>query len=100
MGGCRISVCIPSYNHARFLPQTIDSVLQQTFDDFEILIIDDCSADGTEATVKPYALRNPRIRFTVNPENLGMVRNWNLCLAEARGKYINPNYARVEPKRA
>lgn len=63
-------------------------MLQQTFDDFEILIIDDCSADETEATVKPYALRNPRIRFIVNPENLGMVRNWNLCLAEARGKYI------------
>lgn len=88
MGSPQISVCIPSYNHGRFLPQTIDSVLQQTFDDFEILIIDDCSADETEAIVKPYALRNPRIRFIVNPENLGMVRNWNLCLAEARGKYI------------
>lgn len=88
MGSPQISVCIPSYNHGRFLPQTIDSLLQQTFDDFEILIIDDCSADETEAIVKPYALRNPRIRFIVNPENLGMVRNWNLCLAEARGKYI------------
>ena len=88
MGGPQISVCIPSYNHGRFLPQTIDSVLQQTCDDFEILVIDDCSTDETEAIVNSYALRNPRIRFIVNPENLGMVRNWNLCLAEARGKYI------------
>jgi glycosyltransferase involved in cell wall biosynthesis len=88
MGRPQISLCIPSYNHARFLAQTIDSVLQQTFDDFEILIIDDCSTDGTEAIVKQYALRNPRIRFSVNPENIGMVGNWNLCLAEAKGKYI------------
>jgi glycosyltransferase involved in cell wall biosynthesis len=84
----QISVCIPSYNHSRFLPQTIASVLEQTFDDFEVLIIDDCSTDGTEAILKRYALRNPRIRFGVNRENLGMVNNWNLCLEEARGKYV------------
>jgi len=88
VGGPQISLCIPTYNYGRFLPQTIDSILQQTFDHFEVLIIDDCSTDETEEVVKPYAIRNPRIRFIINPENLGMVRNWNLCLAEARGKYI------------
>jgi glycosyltransferase involved in cell wall biosynthesis len=84
----RISVCIPSYNSATFLPATIESVLCQKFADFELLIIDDCSTDGTAAVAASYAARDKRIRFLANERNLGMVENWNRCIREARGEYV------------
>jgi glycosyltransferase involved in cell wall biosynthesis len=84
----KVSICIPTYNYARFLPEAIDSVLTQTFSDSEILIIDDCSHDNTPEIVSEYAGRDKRIRVKVNPVNVGMVNNWNLCLTEARGEYI------------
>ena len=93
MGAPKISVCVPNYNFAEFLPRAIDSVLQQTFPDFEFLIIDDCSTDGSAEVIHNYAARDRRIRFIANPENLGMVGNWNLCLAEAKGEYIKYVFA-------
>ncbi len=84
----RISVLIPTYNYARYLAEAIESVLAQDFRDFELLIVDDCSADNTAEVVKPYCARDARVRFTVNSTNLGMVNNWNYCLEQARGKYI------------
>jgi len=84
----KVSVCIPAHNHARFLPEAIDSVRKQTFTDYELLIIDDCSHDNTKEIVDEYAKNDKRIRFKINPINLGMVNNWNLCLSEARGEYI------------
>ena len=83
-----VSVCIPTYNYARFLPQAIESVLSQSLADFELLIIDDCSDDGTAGIVSDYAARDARIRSIVNPQRKGMVNNWNACLSEAQGKYI------------
>ena len=88
MLNCKISVCIPTYNYAGYLAETIESVLQQHFADFELIIIDDNSTDDTRAVVERYAEKDPRIRFSVNPKNLGMVQNWNLCLERARGEYI------------
>jgi len=93
MGAPKISVCVPTYNFAEFLPWAIDSVLQQTFRDFELLIIDDCSTDQSAEVILNYAARDQRIRFIANPENLGMVRNWNLCLEESRGEYIKYVFA-------
>ena len=84
----RISVLIPTYNYARFLPEAIESVLAQDFRDFELLIVDDCSADNTAEVVRPFCARDARVRFTVNGANLGMVHNWNHCLEQARGEYI------------
>ena len=84
----KMSVCIPTYNYARFLPEAIDSVLKQTFDDYEVLIVDDCSHDNTRDVVEEYAGRDKRIRFKINVANIGMAHNWNLCLTEARGEYI------------
>ncbi|MGD0883767.1 MAG: glycosyltransferase family 2 protein [Thermodesulfovibrionales bacterium] len=86
----KVSVCIPTYNYASFLPEAIDSVLRQTFADYEILIVDDCSHDKTAELLEVYAGRDKRIRFKINPVNVGMVNNWNLCLTEARGEYIKP----------
>src|ERR1017187_7004523 len=84
----KVSVLIPNYNHARYLPAAIESVLQQDFRDFELLISDDCSNDGSAGIIASYAAKDSRIRFQIHPANLGMVRNWNWCLAQARGEYM------------
>jgi len=85
---CKVSVCVPTYNYGNYIAETIESVLAQNFTDFELLIIDDCSKDQTAHVVESYARQDPRIRFIVNKVNLGMVENWNSCIAEARGEYI------------
>ncbi len=83
-----VSVLIPTYNYGRFLAEAIESVLAQDFQDFELLIVDDCSTDNTSEVARPFCARDPRVQFTVNTSNLGMVNNWNQCLARARGEYI------------
>lgn len=87
-GAPRVTVIIPSYNYARFLPEAIESVLAQDFRDFELLIADDASTDHSGEIIAAYAMRDARIRYHIHPHNLGMVPNWNWCLAAARGKYV------------
>jgi glycosyltransferase involved in cell wall biosynthesis len=83
----KVSVVIPSYNHARFLPERIRSVLQQTFQDFEVLIFDDASTDDSRAVIDQF--RDPRIRATFNERNSGSTfQQWNRGVAEARGEYV------------
>jgi glycosyltransferase involved in cell wall biosynthesis len=84
----KVSVLIPTYNYARYLPEAIESVLAQDFRDFELLISDDCSSDGSAEVIARYAAQDRRIRFQIQPANLGMVENWNWCLSQARGDYI------------
>lgn len=83
----RLSVCIPSFNQERFIGAALDSVLMQGYGDFELLVIDDCSTDGTRDVVARYE-SDPRVRLIVNPVNRGMVENWNASLNEARGEYV------------
>lgn len=78
---------MPTYNYASYLPEAIESVLAQDFRDFELIIIDDCSSDNTAEVVRPFCA-DPRVRFEINPSNLGMVNNWKKCLEQARGAYI------------
>jgi glycosyltransferase involved in cell wall biosynthesis len=85
---CKVSICIPTYNYGNYIAETIESVLAQNYCDFELLIIDDCSKDNTADIVASYARQDPRIRLIVNKVNLGMVENWNFCLAQATGEYI------------
>ena len=82
----RLTVGIPTYNAAKYLPAAIDSVLQQEVDDCEIVIVDNASTDETQAVVEAYA--DPRIRYFRNDTNMGMSGSWNRCLAEARGDYF------------
>jgi len=89
----RVSVVIPSFNYARYLPEAIESVLSQSYEDFELLIVDDHSTDATPEVVSDYARRDNRITFRVNRNNIGMVENWNLCLKVARGQYIKYLFA-------
>lgn len=79
---------MPTYNYASYLPEAIESVLAQDFEDFELLIVDDCSSDKSAGVVKSFCERDARVRFSVNPVNLGMVNNWKHCLEQARGPYI------------
>ncbi|NVN89347.1 MAG: glycosyltransferase family 2 protein [Desulfuromonadales bacterium] len=84
----RISVCIPTYNYGRYISQAIESVLNQTVTDFELLVVDDFSKDATDDIVRRYAAQDSRIRYIRHKKNQGMVANWNYCLREARGIYI------------
>ncbi len=84
----KVSICMPTYKFPRYLPEAIESVLAQTYRDFELLIIDDCSQDGSTDIIAGYAKKDARITFRVNERNVGMVNNWNLCLSQARGEYI------------
>ncbi|MCB0164754.1 MAG: glycoside hydrolase family 99-like domain-containing protein [Anaerolineae bacterium] len=82
----KVSVCIPVYNGTKYLGEAIKSILNQTWTNFELIIIDDCSDEDTEAIVKSY--NDPRIKFLKNKDRLGLVGNWNRCLEEAKEKYI------------
>jgi len=84
----KVSVLMPTFNYGRFLGEAITSVLAQDFKDYELIIIDDCSEDDSRAVAEHYAGGHPHYQFEVNPRNLGMVANWNRCLAAARGVYI------------
>jgi len=84
----KVSVCIPGFNHARFLPQAIDSVLEQTFQDYELIIVDDASTDDSYGVIREYATRDERIICSRNETNVGMVQNWNTCLEMAHGTYV------------
>jgi glycosyltransferase involved in cell wall biosynthesis len=83
----KVSVLIPTYNYARYLPEAIESVLSQTFTDFELIIIDDQSKDNTDVVVAKY-LEDPRVSYQKNPVNLGLVGNFNRALEVANGEYI------------
>ena len=66
-----VSVCIPTYNGVRFLERTLESVLAQDYDDYEILIVDDASTDSTPAVIARYA-DDPRVRVVTHAENRGI----------------------------
>jgi glycosyltransferase involved in cell wall biosynthesis len=83
-----LSVCIPSYNQCRYIGPALDSILAQSYTDFELLVVDDCSTDGTRELVAGRADRDRRIKVVAHPRNIGMVPNWNSCLAAARGEYV------------
>ena len=83
----KVSVLIPTYNYAYCLDEAVQSVLDQEFQDFELIIIDDCSRDNTDEVVEKY-LSDPRVSYYKNPVNLGLVGNWNKCLSYAKGEYI------------
>jgi glycosyltransferase involved in cell wall biosynthesis len=83
----KVSVLIPAYNYANFLDETIQSALGQTYTDFELLIVDNCSTDNTAEVVGKY-LSDKRVSYHRNERNLGLVGNWNRCLELAKGEYI------------
>lgn len=81
-----VSIIMPSYNTGRFLAESIRSVLAQTYDNWELIVVDDCSTDDTDAVVAGFT--DPRIRYFKNEKNSGAAQSRNRALREAKGRWI------------
>ena len=82
----QISVCIPTYNRCSTLRNTISTILDQTYTEFELVVVDNASTDSTEAVIRGFT--DPRIRYVRNPFNVGQIENQNRCIEEAAGEII------------
>lgn len=84
-----VSVIVPNYNHARFLRQRIDSILAQTYQDFELILLDDCSTDDSREILRGYASSAKVTHVEFNETNSGSTfKQWKKGLTLARGKYV------------
>ena len=83
-----ISICLPVFNGGAFLPSAIESALNQTHENFEFLIADDCSADDSFDIIQNYAKQDSRIKHWRNDQRLGLFANYNACLSRAQGEFI------------
>ena len=84
----RVSIGLPVYNGERFLPQALDSILAQTFEDFELIISDNASTDTTEEICRTYATQDQRIHYHRHEQNRGAAWNFNYIVPLARGEYF------------
>jgi len=84
----KVSVLIPNFNYARYLGEAIQSVLAQSFRNFELLVSDNQSTDDSAAVIQQFASRDKRIRYVAQDRNIGAHGNYQWCLGEARGEYI------------
>ncbi len=84
----RVAIGVPVYNGARFLGSTVESLLAQTFDDFELLISDNASTDATEDVARDLAARDPRVRYHRHPTNRGLAANYNFLFEQASSAYF------------
>lgn len=83
-----VSIITPSYNSERYIAETIESVLAQTYTNWELLITDDCSKDDTIKIVRRYAGKDPRIKLFALEKNVGAASARNVSLDNASGRYI------------
>ena len=84
----RVSIGLPVYNGEKFLERALDSILAQTYADFELIISDNASTDATEQICHAYAAKDDRIRHYRNEKNLGAARNFNYAFELSRGAYF------------
>ena len=84
-----VSVIMPSYNYEKYISEAIESVLNQTFDDFELIIIDDASQDNSKKIIQLFDKKNIKIRSFFHKENKGLAKTVNECIKKANGKYIS-----------
>lgn len=82
-----VSICIPTYNRAGAVKKAIDSALSQSYQNIEVLIVDDASVDDIESVIAEY--NDDRLKFFKNSENLGQFGNVNRCIELSRGKYVH-----------
>jgi len=83
-----ISVIMSVYNTERYLEESIKSILNQTFKNFEFLIVDDKSSDGSLNILKRYSLIDKRIQIFENPKNVGLTKNLNFLILKSKGRFI------------
>lgn len=88
MNSPRVSIGLPVYNGERYLSEALNSLLAQTFEDFELIVCDNASTDRTEAICRSYAARDRRVRYHRNPTNLGAARNYRLAFAMSAAPYF------------
>lgn len=84
----KVSIIIPTYNREKYIKGAIESAINQTYQDYEIIIVDNNSTDSTYNTIESYAKNNPKIRSYQNKENIGPARNWKKCIELSKGEYI------------
>jgi glycosyltransferase involved in cell wall biosynthesis len=84
----RVSIGLPVYNGERFLRETLDSLLAQTYTDFELIISDNASTDRTEEICRVYAAKDPRVHYYRNPTNIGVGGNFNRVFEMSSGDYF------------
>lgn len=82
-----VSIIMPSYNTGAYISETIHTVIGQTYRDWELIIVDDCSSDNTDEVVRPFLVDN-RIRYIKNDQNSGAAASRNRALRAAKGKWI------------
>lgn len=82
-----VSIIMPSWNTGKFIAKSIDSIINQTYENWELLIVDDCSTDNTEEVVKPF-LKDSRIKYMRNDENSGAALTRNKALRIAEGEWV------------
>lgn len=83
-----VSIICLCYNHERFLPEALDSVLAQTYPNLEIIIVDDCSTDNSARIIRAYVQRYPQLRFISTGSNLGNTRAFNMGWRASHGQFI------------
>lgn len=83
-----VSIALPVFNGENFLHEAINSVVLQSYRDFELIISDNASTDATESICREFCLRDPRIRYIRQSANIGAARNFNILVAETRGRYF------------
>ncbi|HEC67553.1 MAG TPA: glycosyltransferase [Candidatus Desulfofervidus auxilii] len=96
----KVSICIPTYNQGKFIRETIESAINQDFDDYEIVISNNQCTDDTDLIVRSF--QSNKIKYIVQPRHLPiMTQNWNACVKASNGKYVcllssddvlNPNF--------
>ena len=82
----RLSIGLPVYNGENYLAESLDALLGQSYEDFELIISDNASTDGTADICRRYERRDSRIRYLRRPQNIGLARNHNCLVDEARGE--------------
>ena len=84
----KVSVLIPTYNRAKIIMETLNSAVNQTYKNIEIIVVDNKSTDNTYEILKEFAKLHPNVKVYQNEENIGPVRNWRRCLDYATGEYV------------
>lgn len=84
----KVSIVLPTYNGEKYIKKSIDSIINQTFDDWELIIVNDCSTDDTPFIVNEYTLRDTRISVINNAKNQKLPRSLNIGFAQATGQYL------------
>lgn len=84
----KVSIIMPNYNCENFLAETIESVINQTYSGWELLIVDDCSTDNSAEVVKSFCEKDERVKLFINEKNSGAAASRNRAMREAKGRWI------------